>query len=107
MNDRHEDADETERIERQKRDYAGEQIEFTRPVSVSFNAETVFFVTNLDPLTVFLYTLMRDYLPCGTIELIIRDHVEKADGKQSEFSNPHLATYAREIAERLVKPLGG
>lgn len=52
----------------------------------------------------FLYALMRDYLPAGEVERLVRDHVEKAADQESIYSNGHLASYAAELAERILNP---
>ncbi len=49
-------------------------------------------------LTSFLYELMRDYLPAGTIEEIIRS--SESNGK-TIYSNGWLAKYADDLAKRL------
>jgi len=65
-----------------------------------------------DPLVVFFYILLRDHLPAGTVELIMRDHVElplprapsiAEKPTQPAFSNRHVEAYAKEIAKRLSK----
>ena len=55
-----------------------------------------------DRLTTFLYLLMRDYLPLGTVELIFQQHIDPADGT-SVYSNGHLARYAEGLAKRLLR----
>ena len=60
----------------------------------------------VDKLTGFLYVLLRDHLPAGTVEGIVSNHVENpvALGTvQFQFSNRPLAEYARELAERLME----
>lgn len=57
-------------------------------------------VTSHSQLAIFLYILIRDYLPAGTIEKILREH----KGIQTaEFSNGWLATYAEDVANRLTR----
>ena len=56
-------------------------------------------VTFSDPLTSFLYTLMRDELAAGTVERLVRDAV---DGDEvTVFTNGWLANYANNLAGRL------
>jgi hypothetical protein len=50
-----------------------------------------------DKLTSFLYTLIRDYLPAGDVEAIVRDSQE-AD---CYYTNGWLAQYAQDLASRL------
>lgn len=54
-------------------------------------------------IVAFLYILLRDDLPAGRVEQIIEEHIEKLHKNQRaiEFSNPHLADYARELYLRL------
>ncbi len=47
----------------------------------------------------FLYILMRDHVPPGNVESIIRD---VKDLKEYSFSNGWLANYAIDIADRLM-----
>lgn len=56
-------------------------------------------VESTDPLVSFLYILIRDHLPAGKVEEIVRDHVE--DAQASRFTNGWLALYCKDIAERL------
>lgn len=53
-------------------------------------------------LVTFLYVLLRDHLPAGAVEQLMRDHVVKAEGRARTYSNQHLEAYARELAARLV-----
>lgn len=58
-------------------------------------------------LVQFLYVLLRDRLPAGDLEEIVRVHVEKARAAGPgpvTFSNPHLEAYARELAARIEGP---
>lgn len=55
-------------------------------------------VTIKDPLVEFLYILMRDHLPVGTIEEIVMKHVR---GTKTVYSNGWLAEYAQDVAVRL------
>ena len=52
-------------------------------------------------LVEFLYILMRDYLPCGEVEEIMKHHITISNGETNKFSNGWLANYAKDIAERL------
>lgn len=53
-----------------------------------------------DPLTSFLYQLMRDELPAGTVEKLVREVVN--EGAQDVlFTNGWLAQYANNLAEML------
>lgn len=45
----------------------------------------------------FLYSLMRDYVPPGIVEEVVRD----ASGSPTQFTNGWLAHYASDIAGRL------
>ena len=56
-----------------------------------------------DPLATFLYILIRDHLPAGEVEGILKKHIFP-DGKKfegDEFSNGWLARYAKDISKRL------
>jgi hypothetical protein len=57
------------------------------------------YVNSSDPLVSFLYILIRDHLPCGTVEGIYQKHV--AGTGDSEFCNGYLALYAKDLARRL------
>jgi hypothetical protein len=48
-------------------------------------------ISSNDPLVSFLYILMRDHLPSGTVEKIIQIHVTEGE---SLFCNGFLAKYA-------------
>jgi hypothetical protein len=52
-------------------------------------------------LVTFLYTLMRDTVPCGVVERIMSEHVENRDHTGGTYSNKHLEAYAREIIDRI------
>lgn len=61
-------------------------------------------------LVAFLYVLLRDELPAGAVEALVRDHVEKvetgADCNSAGlrvYSNKPLEAYARELAGRISK----
>lgn len=55
-------------------------------------------VNSDDPLVDFLYILLRDHLPAGTVEEIMLNHVNK---EESQYTNGWLANYALDIATRL------
>lgn len=57
-------------------------------------------VDSNDKLVAFLYDLMRDYLPVGEVEKIIRENNVK-DITSYQFTNGHLANIAKDMAERL------
>lgn len=57
-----------------------------------------------EKLVAFLYLLMRDELPAGTVAGIVLNHIRRARTAPFQFSNPHLEAYAREIAAELVQP---
>ena len=59
-------------------------------------------VKSKNRLVTVLYELMRDHLPAGTLETIIRD----LDGPNCDefiFTNGWLASYAQDLAERIEK----
>lgn len=51
-----------------------------------------------DKLTCLIYLLMRDHLPAGIVEELVRS-VE--DGKVNQFTNGWLALYAQDLKNRL------
>ena len=51
-----------------------------------------------DKLTCLLYLLMRDHLPAGIVEELVRS-VE--DEKVNQFTNGWLALYAQDLKNRL------
>lgn len=53
-------------------------------------------------LTLFLYVLGRDYLPLGSIEAIMKNHVEKSVLLEVDYSNKYLEKYARSVSDRLT-----
>ena len=59
-------------------------------------------VNSNEGMVSFLYILMRDYLPCGVVERLVRDHVDFGE-KDSEFCNGFLENYAKDLAERIKK----
>jgi hypothetical protein len=56
-------------------------------------------VTYSDPLTSFLYQLMRDELPAGIVEKIVRDIVNEPE--ECLYTNGWLAQYANNLSEEL------
>jgi len=52
-------------------------------------------------LAEFLYDLMRDYVPVGVIEKIIVSN--KLSGGKKLYCNGFLATYAKDVANRLLE----
>lgn len=50
-------------------------------------------------LKAFLYLLMRDDVVCGRVAQLVNESNKAAEN--ADFSNPHLARYAAELAERL------
>lgn len=56
-------------------------------------------------LTDFLYTLMRDHLPTGTVEELVRTVEAEGEPHSSApiaYSNGWLAHYAHDLAKRLL-----
>lgn len=51
-------------------------------------------------LVSFLYDLMRDHLPCGKVEEIVRESLHEGE---TRFTNGYLANYAEDLAVRLLK----
>lgn len=51
-------------------------------------------------LVSFLYELMRDHVPCGTVEKLVKD--ANPYNANIEFSNGYLAQYAEDLANRLI-----
>jgi hypothetical protein len=49
----------------------------------------------------FLYELMRDHLPPGKVEELVRNSVDH-QGERWEFTNGYLAMYADDLARRLT-----
>ena len=61
-------------------------------------------MTETDRLSVFLYVLLRDHVPFGTVELILRDHVDAAQNVGGEllFSEAYQEAYVRRLAQRVL-----
>lgn len=57
------------------------------------------FALSGDPLTVFFYLLMRDHVPAGKVEMVVREVIEGAE--TMTFSNGFLAQYAQNLADEL------
>lgn len=55
-----------------------------------------------DRIECFLYLLLRDKLPAGQVEALVRES-EKANDATITYSNPHLAKYAQDLAARMSK----
>ena len=55
-------------------------------------------VNSRDPLVGFLYHVMRDHLPPGLVERLVR---EEHGVLESNYTNGHLARYAKDLAKRL------
>lgn len=51
-----------------------------------------------DKLVSLLYELMRDYIPCGVMEELIRNSEQDIE---CQYSNGWLAEYAKDLAKRL------
>lgn len=58
-------------------------------------------VNDRRPLVAFLYELMRDYTTPGVVEKIISQDQCATSAEEFQFSNGWLATYAKDLAERL------
>jgi hypothetical protein len=59
-------------------------------------------IDSSDKIVAFLYTLMRDHLPTGTVERIVID-ITMNNYTECQFTNGWLAEYANDIKERLTK----
>ena len=55
-------------------------------------------------LVSFLYTLMRDHLPPGKIEELVRE-TELDEPGENQYSNGWLALYAQDLMVRLTNDL--
>ena len=55
-------------------------------------------------LVSFLYLLMRDHLPAGVVEGIIQEVT--IDSTPVQFTNGWLASYSKDIEERLKAKVG-
>ena len=81
-----------EAIDIVQRGDGGDPLPLARQVGGVAPAETS------DPLVVLLYLLMRDHLGTGVIEKLV---IEMGDEAPMTLTNPYLAAYAENIAERL------
>lgn len=52
-----------------------------------------------DHLTSFLYELIRDHLPAGTIEMLVRNSIGHGE---TQYTNGWLANYAHDLAQRIT-----
>jgi len=57
-------------------------------------------ITYADPLTSFLYQLLRDHLPAGEVEKIVCDVIAEG-GVEVTFTNGWLAKYANNLADKI------
>lgn len=64
-------------------------------------------VTDHDALTCLLYLLIRDHLPSGKVESIVRTVEETRSNGGANFSGPHIEAEARELADRVLGKVGG
>jgi hypothetical protein len=55
-------------------------------------------IDSIEPVVSFLYELMRDHLPAGTVERIVRNSL---GADRTTFTNGYLAKYAEDLADRL------
>jgi hypothetical protein len=55
-----------------------------------------------DQLTNFLYTLMRDHLPTGTVERLVLQIEEEQTKQPITYTNGWLAAYSNYLALRLI-----
>ena len=56
-------------------------------------------VVSTDPLVSFLYDLMRDHLPAGVVERLVRESPHRI----VQYTNGYLANYAVDLAKRLQR----
>ena len=56
-----------------------------------------------DQLVLFMYLLMRDELATGVVERLMAEATAGVPGATHAYSSAHLESYARHLAERLVK----
>jgi hypothetical protein len=55
-----------------------------------------------EPLVCFFYLLMRDKLPCGAVEDVLRLALDPTGAGCTIYSSKHLEAYARDIAARVL-----
>lgn len=60
-------------------------------------------VNSKNPLVSVLYVLMREHLPAGVLEALVRDALKHPD---AAFCNGYLAEYAINLADALQSPGG-
>lgn len=59
--------------------------------------------SNVRELQAFLYILIRDHLPSGTVHGILIDHTSVGEkGQECVYSNPFLAAEAKKLAEAIL-----
>jgi len=56
-------------------------------------------ITSTDPLVDFFYLLMRDELPAGKVERLVRDSINPVGKEETVFTNGWLAQYAKNLAD--------
>lgn len=56
----------------------------------------------VDAVQTFLYLLLRDELSAGKVEKLVQD-ATVGFGKETWYSNPHVAAYAAELRYRLLE----
>lgn len=61
-------------------------------------------LSNEEQMTRFLYVLMRDEVPTGVVEKILKNHIVKARKEKAIFSAKHLENYARQLAREILNP---
>lgn len=71
------------------------RLSLLKDIQISKGMETV---TDADHLVSFLYELMRDHVPIGIIEGVVKTSLHKGE---TEFCNGWLAQYAQDVAKRL------
>lgn len=54
-----------------------------------------------DRLVAFLYDLLRDHLPAGEVEKLVRDAEVVSPENIAVYTNGYLARYAKDLADRL------
>ena len=56
----------------------------------------------VDAVQTFLYLLLRDELSAGKVEVLV-SAAQAGFGKETRYSNPHVAAYAAELRYRLLE----
>ena len=59
-------------------------------------------VTDNRPLVSFLYELLRDHMPAGDVEIMLRHVEQEIPNLPVRFTNGYLAKYAKLLADRLT-----